>query len=186
MKRAIAAVVLVLVPVLTGAALTVQVGVQQGALVAQDTQFAPGVQLLGGLDAGLAFGIAEAWTVEVAAGILHVRESYPIGGVVYRGFTIRSGSVGVCAYSQAYNVGVAATATAAFAGYNGTPLLFFYPSVSIAPLFRLGLGNRLVIQWEAPLTWDFRADVAYSLSIRFRTQLFVEIGDRAALQSQTR
>ena len=60
MKRLTMAVLLSIIPLLSGVGLTLHCDVQQGALVAQDTRFNPGVQLLASAGAGVGFGLGRS------------------------------------------------------------------------------------------------------------------------------
>jgi hypothetical protein len=173
MKRLTMVLLLALIPPLSGAALSVHIDVQQGALLAKDTRFTPGVQLSGSVGAGV--GVGDAVRLDVTAGIAHVSQSAAIIGVVYRGLVERRIDVAVDVLGRPGGFGFGVFGSATLAAYDGTTLLFFYPTLGLYPVFRLPVGERLTIEWRAPIAFSFRTDLDLALSFRFSSRLVVEI-----------
>lgn len=149
------------------------IGSRQAVLVVQDTSFDPAVQLLSQADAAIGMqhrGLEWGTSVSLAT----VKASLAIRGTIYRGFSFTQ--AGVYARWTAENgLGVTLRGAGAFATYSQTRRLFFYPTLTVAPHWRIPLFQDVVIMWSLPLFYQFRHDLAYSFGAGIRGQLRLHV-----------
>ena len=174
MKRR--AILVVLVAVLVSplpADLSVSFGSRQAALVVQDTRFPVAIQLLSGLEAGMAVG-GPTLTVDLHVALESAKGSMPTGGTLYRGVVHRTVALGA-SWQLSSGIGVRASGTGTLASYQTTRLLFFFPAVELAPWLRLPVGSSADLEWSLPVAYHARPDLTVAAVIGLRARLLVSI-----------
>ena len=162
---------------LAAADVSVTIASRHAVVVVQDTRFDAGVQLgteiAVGIEAHRPLGDRARGGVGTAIALGTTLQSAGLGGYVYRGLATRSASI----YGWVTlpgGTGAIGGVNLALGSYDLTTLLFFFPEVSVGPMFTTRLSETLSVYWAVPVTYQFRADLAYALSIGIYGRLSVD------------
>ncbi|MFW6293889.1 MAG: hypothetical protein ACOC7V_16435 [Spirochaetota bacterium] len=148
------------------------------ALVAKDTRFEPGLQLLSEVRTGIGTSrdLKGSLRLQIDGGLAlgAVGPSLPADGVVYRGLLTRgvwlSGGI-VSSSGLGWSLGGRVT----LASYEWTTLISLHTELELAAVLALPITDRLAVHWSLPLFYQFRRDLQHAFGIALRAGIRLEI-----------
>jgi hypothetical protein len=171
---------MVIAVLLTAAALPAQVGAVLGGgqaiVVVEDRPFAPAVQLLSEIDAGLIV-VFNNWDLSIGLGIAYLAPSALTGsGITYRGVVTRTLWVrSRIELDRRFSAAFAARAS--LATYELTPLLFFYPEARVGLDLTPAAHTGSPVHFQLWTGYQFRQDLSVSFALGIGTRIDLVTGE---------
>ncbi len=142
------------------AGLMLVAGAGHAALLAQDTRFEPRLQLHSSLSGGLGTQLGRLFSVATGLAVEYALASSAAGGYVYPAWTGRTLWLRADLLPGVGMMGARLKVSGVLASYESTFLIFFFPSVSMGPVFRLPLSASAWISADAHVRYQIREDLS--------------------------
>ena len=146
--------------------------------MAKDIRFDPAVQPLFELDVGAGFRPVEEWRLVAGVSVGQIGEAATLSGILYRSVALRSAwaSVSWVPGRSGVEIGVRGVLASYLLGLR----LFFYPEVTVAPVFVLQLTESVALLVATPMGWQLREDLAWSATAGIQVSLEAGVSRAAA------